>query len=256
MTQPKIMTTRQAGARWYVHPDTGDKVPGVTSVINMLPKPYLAPWNAKMVAEEAVLNFDAVKVIKDNTGPDAAIDYLKGAARRYTKKAADIGSAAHAVFEQLALGHKVGAVTPEVAPFVAQFRNYLDTVQPEYVMAEETVWSDQYGYGGSFDAIARIDGELCIVDNKTSKSAHAETALQLAAYAHGDYVLHEDGTHTPVPTVTRGLIVHVRPERWALYELPIDAEVFAYFLNLRKLFEWSQVERKILGKPLLTGAAA
>lgn len=49
-----IRTLTRGGARWYVDPDTGTKVPGVTSIINVLDKPFLSPWAAKMVAEFAV----------------------------------------------------------------------------------------------------------------------------------------------------------------------------------------------------------
>ena len=258
MTTPKVLTTHQAGARWYINPATGDKVPGVTSIINMLPKPFLKPWGEKLVATEAVTNWDAVRIIKQNSGDDAAIDYLKGAARRYTKKAADLGSAAHGTFEALAKGDPLGAVTPEVVPFVRQFSNFLETVEPEYLLAEEAVWSDTHSYAGSFDAIAKIDGEVVVCDYKTSKDAHAETALQLSAYAHADFVLAANGEHIDLPKVTRGLILHIsnaNPNKWSLYEVPIGDEVFSYFLSLRNTFKWSQIERTVLGKPILQGAA-
>ena len=41
MTTPKVSTFRSGSSRFYLHPRTGDKVPGVTSVLNMLPKPFL-----------------------------------------------------------------------------------------------------------------------------------------------------------------------------------------------------------------------
>lgn len=45
-----------------------------------------------------------------------------------------------------------------------------------------TVFSDQYGYAGSIDLVARINGELYVVDFKTSKQVWAEYELQVSAY--------------------------------------------------------------------------
>src|SRR5690606_38508722 len=54
VTTPKINTLRRGGARYYVNPETGDKVPGVTSIVGMLPKEFLKFWAAKSVATAAV----------------------------------------------------------------------------------------------------------------------------------------------------------------------------------------------------------
>ena len=54
MTTPKINTTFRGGSRFYIHPGSGEKVPGVTSVLNMLPKPFLKAWAGKEVATTAV----------------------------------------------------------------------------------------------------------------------------------------------------------------------------------------------------------
>ena len=259
MTQPKTLTERAGGSRWYIHPDTGERVPGVTSILNQLPKPFLKPWGEKLVAQEAVKNLPYVQGIVSNSGEDAAVDFLKGAAYRYTRKASNLGSAAHSIFEALATGQPVGTVTDDVKPFVRQFQNFLDTVQPEFLLNEESVWSDTHSYGGSFDSIAKIDGQTVVMDYKTSKDAHGETALQLAAYAHADYVLKAGLHRAELPKVDRGVILHIsnaNPNKWALYEVPIDGAVFGYFLALREVFKWSLIERKILGKPLLQGAAA
>lgn len=262
MTTPKIRTLSTGGSRWYVHPTTGEKCPGVTSVLNMLPKPFLKAWAAKEVATTAVDNLDAIRVLaaSDRQG---AIDYLKGSPNRNTRAAADIGTAAHGVFEALSLGHPLPALTDEMLPYVRHFSDFLDKVQPTYRMVEETIWSDSHSYAGSFDAFAEIQGHGCWVDNKTTRSGvHAEVALQLSAYSHADFVLRENGTQVALPKApaggsTRGVVVHVRPEGWALYEVPIGDDVFEFFLALRKTFVWdSAYARQVVGKPIAKGAAA
>lgn len=263
MTTPKVNTVFRSGSRYYIHPTSGDKAPGVTSVVGMLPKPFLKAWAAKEVATSAVRSLDG-------TGPDwltpmiaadpeSAIDFLKRSPDRNTKKAADIGTAAHGVFEAMLLGHEVGKLTEDLEPFRRQFADLLDTIQPETLRTEETVWSEKHSYAGSFDSLVRLQGETCIADAKTTRSGvHAEVALQLSAYAHADYMLDgETGEHLLLPTITRGLVFHVRPEGWAVYEVPIGDEVFEHFLALRKTFTWdAQISRQIVGRPNVKGAAA
>jgi len=257
MTQPKIPTLQRGGSRYYIHPKTGDKVPGVTSVLGMLPKPFLKAWASKVVAETAVAMAPSL-VQMSASDPAGAIDYLKRAPGRSTQGAADIGTAAHSVFEAMSLGESVGQLSEALLPFQKHFQDFLDTVQPTYLRTEETVWSETHGYAGSFDAFAEIQGQRCWVDNKTTKSGvHAEVALQLSAYKNADYMLDGDtGEQLLQPQADRGVVVHVRPEGWALYEVPVTDEVFAHFLDLRRVFTWDTTTSKaVVGKPVAKGAA-
>jgi hypothetical protein len=263
MTTPKINTTFRGGSRYYLHPETSDKVPGVTSVIGMLPKPFLKAWGQKEVATAAVRSLDGSGVDWLSpmvaADPDGAISFLKDAPKRNTQQAADEGTAAHGIFETLALGEPLGRLTPSMEPYARQYRDLLDQLQPEVIRAEDTVWSERHSYAGSFDLLAKISGEVCWIDNKTTRSGvYAEVALQLAAYAHADYVFDsETSEQLPIPAGTRGLVFHVRPDAWAVYEVPVTEEVFDYFLALRKVFTWdAQVSRGVVKRPLVKGAAA
>ena len=60
MTTPAVTTIKRAGSRCYVHPESGAKAPGVTSVVGCLPKPGLGYWRGKSVAEEAVVHLSTV----------------------------------------------------------------------------------------------------------------------------------------------------------------------------------------------------
>lgn len=260
MTTPKVATLHQGGSRFYVHPESGARVPGVTSVLGMLPKPFLKAWAAKEVATTAVAMARGGELLPMvERDPNGTIDYLKRAPDRNTREAADIGTAAHGVFEALALGQPLGTIVPAMEPFARQFGDFLDKVQPTYLRTEDTVWSEAHSYAGSFDAFAEIDGERCWVDNKTTRSGvHAEVALQLAAYRKADYLLDGDtGEQVIMPQADRGVVVHVRPESWALYVVPIGDDVFEHFLTLRHVFDWDRTfSRGVVGKPALKGKAA
>ena len=255
MTTPKVATFHRGGSRYYIHPTSGDKVPGVTSVLNMMPKPFLKAWAAKMVATEAVEGLANWQPLAQRD-PQGAIDYLKRTPERNTRGAADVGTAAHGIFEAMIRGEAIGQITPDLLPFVAQYGDFLNTVQPKLLMAEQTVWSDKHGYAGSFDVLAEIQGEKCWGDNKTTRSGvYPEVALQLSAYSHADFILDEDGEQHLLPEAHRGVVIHVRPEGWALYEVPIGEEIFEVFLHLRQIFAWDAISRQIVGKPVLKGAA-
>lgn len=247
MTTPKIATTYQGSSRYYVHPSRGDRVPGVTSVLNMLPKPFLKAWAAKLVATDAVAAIDPKDPTPDwltpmvlGQGSAATIDYLKKAPDRNTREAANIGTAAHGVFESLVLTGKVGAISPELEIYARQYEDLLNHLDVTALRTEDTVWSETHGYAGSFDLLAEVAGTRAWVDNKTTRSGvHAEVALQLAAYRAADYLLDgETGEELKHPKADHGLVFHIRPEGWKVLEVPIGDDVFEFFLALRRVFDW------------------
>jgi hypothetical protein len=238
VTTPKVRTLTRGNSRYYVHPDTGAKIPGVTSVLGMLPKPFLQHWTGKVVAEYAIEHLgDMVNVVLrgDKQG---AIDYLKGAPRRTTAQAAEIGTLAHEAFEQLALGNDP-KVSPDVLPFAQLFARMLKDTGLRIERQEQTVYSEQHDYAGSFDGWGYIDDKPVFIDNKTTRSGiHAEVALQLAAYRYSDVILGADGATEPTPLAEGGIVIHVRPERIQIVEVDCDEDVFRFFLHLREIFRW------------------
>ncbi|GAA3018482.1 hypothetical protein [Streptomyces fulvorobeus] len=252
-----VDTIKRGGSRFYVDPDDGRiKVPGVTGIVGMAPKDFLTYWNAKLVAETAVEHRDTVLKLAEKD-PAGAVDYLKGAPRRYTKVASDLGSAAHDMFERQARGDTINPrhIHADIKPHVRWFDEFLQQIQPEFLHLEETVWSDAHQYAGSFDAIARIEGEVVMIDWKTSKAVYDSVALQLAAYRYADrIILAETRESIPLPAMTGGAVLHVRPEGWALHPMTCDEEVFAAFLHLRGVFDWEREGKKgVVGRPIAKG---
>ncbi|UDL14633.1 exonuclease [Arthrobacter phage KeAlii] len=258
MTTPKVNTIKRGGARFYVNPDDGSvKVPGVTSIIGMLPKEFLRYWAAKEVAQTAVDSLPTVLQMILNDQSDAAVDFLKKSPDRNTRKAADTGTAAHDLFERMAKGETLGRVHPDLEPFVRHFDEFLTVVKPEYHFMEETVWSDKHGYAGSFDAFAEIDGEKLWMDNKTTRSGiHEEVGIQLAAYRFADSIIRADGGRVPMPSADGGAVLHVRPEGWQLVPVRCDEELFEIFLHLREVFRYEkEIKSTIVGRAVASGPA-
>jgi len=258
VTTPKVNTIKRGGARFYVNPDDGAiKVPGVTSILGMLPKEFLRYWAAKEVAQTAVDSLPTVLQMMLNDQADAAVDFLKKSPDRNTRKAADIGTAAHDIFEKMAKGQNVGRVHPDLEPFVRHFDEYLRVVKPTYHFMEETVWSDKHGYAGSFDAYAEIDGERLWMDNKTTRSGiHEEVGIQLSAYRFADSIIRADGGRVPMPEADGGAVLHIRPEGWKLVPVRADEEMFEIFLHLREVFRYEkEIKSTVVGREVASGPA-
>ncbi|MEV7402857.1 hypothetical protein AB0N93_21000 [Streptomyces sp. NPDC091267] len=270
-----VRTIYKSGSRFYVHPDRREIIhPGVTSVIGMLPKPFLQRWSANMAAELAV---DSIDFLADmaSRDRDGAIKYVAGAAHRYTKHRADVGSKAHDLFERMirtgaftardSTGEFLAHVHPDMVPYRAHFAEFLSVVNPELVRAEDVAWSDTHGYAGSFDAILRVwldeKGKptpdrsgvpaLLMVDWKTSKGTYPDVALQMAAYARADFLIDPDGNREPTPEFDGAAVLHITPDGWEFKPVRIDDEVFAVFLSLRHIFDWDRtVSKSVLGRAI------
>jgi hypothetical protein len=256
VTNPKISTLKRGGSRLYVHPDTAEKVPGVTSILNMLPKGFLKFWASKSVAEFAVANLGPVVTLVASGEHSAAVDMLKRAPDRDTAQAAAAGTEVHDLFERLAKGEEVGRVHPDLVPYVGIFKGFEQQFEPEFVHLEQTVWSETHGYAGSFDFMARLKdpdtGErgLYIGDWKTTRSGvHAEVALQMTAYANADYIITPEGEKLDIPELDGAVVVHARPEGGQVVPARLDDSLFQLFLALREIWEWDrETSKTVLGR--------
>ena len=190
MTSPKIDTVKKGGSRFYLNPlDPNDRVPGVTSVLNMLPKPFLRYWAAKVVAETAVDNAGTVVQMMLSGERNGAIEFLKKSPDRFTGKAADMGTEVHD-----------------------------------------------------------------LIDNKTTRSGvHEEVAIQMAAYINADYILHADGTTSPLPEMSGAAVLHLRPEQTQLIPVSVKPELFDAFKALLAVWEYDkEAKRGVIGKAIGT----
>ncbi|WP_369190146.1 hypothetical protein [Streptomyces sp. R08] len=254
----KVSTVHRGGSRFYVNAETREQVPGVTSVLSMQNKPFLVPWAAKMTAEAAVDNLRAVASIAEYDR-DGAVDFLKGASRRYTKTRAAIGSEAHDMFERMIRGESIPFVPVHMEPYYEHFSQFLDVVQPELIRAEDIAWSDEHLYAGSFDALLRIKDEdgtplTVIADWKTGKGTYPDVALQMSAYGFADRLIDPDGNSVPMPHIDAAAVLHITDEQWAFKPVRFDAEVFRHFLHLRATFDWDRdVSKTVIGKPFAKG---
>lgn len=233
----------------YQHPHTGDLVPSVTTISGLIDKSsYLVPWSSKIAAEWVAENFDQLLGIRD---PDVMVAAIKEGAEKKRNAGRDLGSLAHNTIEALCRGQRID-IPPEVAHHVAGWMQWADRYVDHFVMIEETVWSHQFQYAGTFDVLAHFkDGRNVLVDYKTGKDIYVDAIMQLNAMANADTVVTMDGEvplpeinglgilHLPAPVLTAKGKPSVRGS-WSFRTVRKSQEDFESFLALRRAYEWEK----------------
>ena len=109
------------------------------------------------------------------------------------RKAGKEGTQVHEAAEKLVLGEEVtwmdqygtAKYSQIVWEMILKFADFWNTHKPELISTEQFVWSDKYKYAGTADLVVKMDGEVWLLDLKTSNALHRAYDLQLAAYAKG-----------------------------------------------------------------------
>jgi hypothetical protein len=107
------------------------------------------------------------------------------------RKAADEGTQVHEAAENYLKGDKISWINEngnsnyslEVWKMILRFHDFWSTHKPTLIESEIHLFSDIYQYAGTCDLIVEMNGEIWILDIKTSNSLHTSYDLQLAAYA-------------------------------------------------------------------------
>jgi len=143
----------------------GDIVPGVTTILGILAKPALIHWAWDLGMKQQ--------------------DY-----RKVRDQAGGIGTICHAMVEADIKGQRIDLSEYARADIDKAETAYLAWLEwrkqnvVEFVASELPLVHDTWGFGGTLDAIARHDGELWLIDIKTSKDVYDEMIAQVAAYQH------------------------------------------------------------------------
>jgi hypothetical protein len=231
----------------------GQRLPSVTTVLDIIAKPALGPWYAKeerRYFETAMLEVLSRPGARDPEFVLAAVaEAVTGvkAADREKQKAAAIGTAVHAGIEwelRRQLGEDAGPAPrlPEAAAWaVESWKDWARSVNLEPLAIERTVHCLECGYAGTLDLYARVKGVLTVLDWKSGKAIYPEAFLQNLAYRHA-------ATRAGLPS-TQGLIVRLPKQLddpgWEV--MPVSAALtLEDFLAALRLWRW---QRTMNGQP-------
>jgi predicted RecB family nuclease len=142
--------------RYYLVPSCPTPLPRVSTVLSVIRNQGLDDWKRKVGFEEA---------------------------DRVSEESSALGTRVHAACEAINRGRPY-ELTDEIEPFAAAWTAWKDRHVEEILFAEEFVWSEEYGFAGTIDAVALLkNGLVALLDFKSSKYPHWEYRLQTVAYA-------------------------------------------------------------------------
>lgn len=176
---------RGRAPRYKVSGASGEEKPkGVTTILGQTLSKDLMKW-----AVDAACDYLRAKI------PVVTEEDLKAAADEYNRlrdAGGSTGTEAHALVEDLLKGRAVSTATStqEAKNAYAAFVTWFEAVKPEVINVEEVIYSQTYKYGGTYDCMLKVDGQVFLCDLKTTNSSrkapngvYAEHFIQLGAYA-------------------------------------------------------------------------
>jgi hypothetical protein len=236
----------------------------------------LVNWAVKTTASAA---FDRYKILSEFIADDdreGAVKWLTDQRWQKSGAAAARGTNLHAAAESLALGVVPKEVDKIVKPYVEQYGRFLEEFQPEFLMSEAPVYSPTYGYAGTCDGVAIIDGQRVVFDVKTtehgpdsgrSRPPFSEAALQLVAYRRAEwvgvlseqryasgkryYLFSPDATHARPPETDGAVCIVVSPLDYQVVPVRTDDVVWRAFRHVMEAARWQiETSRSVFGPPI------
>lgn len=209
---------RNVGRNGHYYLFDGAYVPGVTTVLGKLDKPWMKPWVSNLIADYVADNRDWLATAPD---PDAIRSVLKAVPNNITRDALARGTELHTHAETLLRDGEIDMPPGEQADMVQAIADFLTTWHIERIAIEIPLCNTQKRWAGTTDLICRSrplaqalnlpDDALIIIDWKTNaKAIYAESAIQVATYANAD-LAHINGEEQPMPRIDGAALVRATP---------------------------------------------
>ena len=238
---PQITTKSGRYYEW-----NGEKFPSVTTILSKgLPKPGLIRWAGNLVAQTAINDVETWMSMSD----EDAYTYLSAQPDKRRNSSANLGSVIHAAAEAFSKGEEYKAISPIAQSYVNGFKKFVTDYKPKFLKTECPVFSRTHGYAGTLDSLVRIGRTTWVLDTKTGNRVYPEVALQLAAYAHAEFVGVDGRTEEPLPLIKKGAVLHLSPNDYQFIPTRIDEEVFDAFLSVKDVFHWDYELSKVVLRP-------
>jgi hypothetical protein len=252
MKTPTIQNRKQTRAGRFYEIDDCGTLPSVTTILSVIGKPALMAWAAKVEREmvtkvSADLYEDVAKTPSmTRAGWLISLETRLGKEKAHAKelaKAGEIGSQVHELIEWTLKGELCydAGPSPRISDkaqwaFMA-WEDWRRAVKLKPIAVEQVIWSSKYGYAGTLDLLAEVEGVLTVVDWKTGKAVYGEAHLQNAAYRQA---IREMGHGDP----KQGLIVRLPkvetdPNFEVVAAKPENLQ-FPKFLDAMSVWKWAQ----------------
>ena len=202
----------------------GKPLTGITTVLNVISKPFLIPWAVNMAVEyiDKTLNEEIEKQSNETDLLEWLMEnwkrILKEAKVAHTKKKEDAGQKGtdvHAICEGIikeAIEQQGGIIHPihksenTDNPQVLHFLNWAEENKVKFLASELHLYSVEHFLGGIMDFVCEIDGNVWIGDIKTGSGIYAEAFFQCAGY---QIMLEEMGLY---PNIKGHIILNLKKD--------------------------------------------
>lgn len=239
--------------RFYDIPEIG-LLPSVTNILGVINKPALMNWAAKVERELVVSTaadlYEDIKGTPQMSRPAYLLTLgnrlgKAKASQKELARASEIGTMAHNLIEWTLKGELCLDAGP--APRIVDaaqwafmaWEDWRKSVNMKPIRVEQVIWSERYGYAGTLDLLAEINGKLSVVDWKTGKAVYTEAHLQNAAYRQA---VREMGHGNPV----KGYIVRLpkveTDPQFEVVEAEDEDASFDVFRAAKELWKWAQAK--------------
>lgn len=158
---------------------------------------------------------------------------------RILKHAADRGTAVHygtELYDEDNLDWD--SLTPELLPYIEAWVDFRASTGFKPQRIEERIFHPGLFYAGTLDRTGYIDGELAVLDIKTSKTLYPTVGMQLAAYAEA-----MNASNPTAEKHTGRYAVQLKSDgTWKLQRYT-DKSDWSVFVALRTLVGWADTNK-------------
>jgi len=163
---------------YYVN---GQRKTGVTSYLGIIDKSrQLVIWATELY-RDYLLDCLSLGITEDDIYEGSVLH------EKHKKDAAVIGDEVHTWIEQYIKDeHPDMPERKEAQIGVTAFLDWVDRNHVQFLSSERVVYSRHHDYVGKMDIEALVNGELCLIDIKTSNGLYNTYGLQTAAYVKAD----------------------------------------------------------------------
>jgi hypothetical protein len=234
VTGPRLKS-RKYGKTGHGYLLDGERIDGVTKVLNALPK-ALTQWSSDCAANYAVEHWDEL----GEESLTKRLDKIRFAHRDTVGQAALRGTTIHKYGEDLVAGKPVE--DPEYLGPAQAYARFLDKWGIEPIAVETPVCNTTYRYAGRPDLWATIgarDNATALVDLKTGKAVYEAVVLQVAAYRYADlWQPNGPDSETATPEVDLTYVVHIQPDDVTIHRLEAGPKQLRAFLYVQQTARW------------------
>jgi len=214
----------------------GEQVPAVTRIVDAVSPKSLTDWAAYTGADWWLNNYD--RGTKGGGDEEVLYSGIRNAHRDISRKAQNIGSDVHKWIElwikfKIHGGSAIADYPYEAKTPMENFHKWVESREVEWIDSEKKVYSKFWNYAGTIDALAKINGELYVIDFKTSAKIYKEYYLQVYGYAQAIHEMVNDDSNKHYP---KGMIVRLDKNEKKFQEVAFECEprVFHNALSIKE----------------------